>query len=444
MIIEQHYDDEVLIDLLEEAEEDKHVPVCDTCTGTLESFRDLAGALHDDSVWDERELSATPKPETKNLLRAFAATTKSEDAAAGLIVAKLLAASADERTALLDKNPEWLNAGVVRRLLMHVDTINYTDPRAAVEIATFAAQIAVAIDPALYRINELAKLRATALREQAWCLYFVGSFPEAVVALDRADAYLRHCIVSDCDRAEVQLLRARVYRDQERLEEAIALTRESASVFRLYANRRRAAVADAIQSTVLVHLRRFSEALAIDLPIASDMSLDEESRATALTRAAYCFREISAFDEAKVRYVQAIAVFERLGLIARRSLARWGLARVLLDEGRRYDSALALFKELRGEFEELGMGHDIALVSLDAAETLLALNRPSEVVELCRGAMEYFGKAGLAYSRSAMTALAYLREAAELGTLTPAAVKNVRTFFEILPKQPHLVFAYPA
>ena len=439
MIIEQHYDDEVLIELLEEADEDKHVPVCDTCTGTLESFRDLAGALHDDSVWDERELSETPKAETTNLLRAFAATTKAEDEAAGAIVPKLLA-----DPSLIEKNPQWRTAGVVRRLLAHVDTINFTDPKAALEFATVAAEIAIAIDPTHYRINELAKLRATALREQAWCLYFVGSFPEAVVALDRADAHLRQCIVSDCDRAEVQVLRARVYRDLERFEEAIALARDSASVFRLYANRRRVAVADAIQSTVLVHLRRFSEALAIDLPIASDMLLDDESRASALTRAAYCFRELSSFDEAKVRYTQAIAVFEHLGLVARRSLARWGLARVLLDEGRGYESALTLFKELRAEFEELGMGHDIALVSLDAAETLLALNRPAEVVELCRGAIEYFGKAGLAYSRSAMTGLAYLREAAELGTITPAAVKNVRTFFEILPKQPHLVFAYPA
>src|SRR5437867_9442533 len=155
MIIEQHYDDEVLIDLLEEAEEDKHVPVCDTCTGTLESFRDLAGALHDDSVWDERELSATPKPETKKLLRAFAATTKSEDAAAGLIVAKLLAASADERTALLDKNPEWLNAGIVRRHLMHGDTINYTDPGAPRETLAFALLCGDDAQHSRHRIAEL-------------------------------------------------------------------------------------------------------------------------------------------------------------------------------------------------------------------------------------------------------------------------------------------------
>ena len=68
MIIEQHYEDEVLIDLLEDGEKDAHVPVCDTCTGTMESYRDLAAALHDDSVWDQRELSEVPAPHTANFV----------------------------------------------------------------------------------------------------------------------------------------------------------------------------------------------------------------------------------------------------------------------------------------------------------------------------------------------------------------------------------------
>src|SRR5436190_23773305 len=100
MIVEQHYDEEVLIGLLEEGDQDAHVPNCDTCAGTLESLRDLTGALRDDSVWDQRPLTEAPSPNTKNLLRNFAARARAEDAAAGPIVAKLVAASA-ERPALL-------------------------------------------------------------------------------------------------------------------------------------------------------------------------------------------------------------------------------------------------------------------------------------------------------------------------------------------------------
>jgi len=58
--------------------------------------------------------------------------------------------------------------------------------------------------------------------------------------------------------------------------------------------------------------------------------------------------------------------------------------------------------------------------------------------------MEYFRRAGLTYSQPAMTALAYLREAAEQGTLNPAKVDKVRAFFKVLPKQPDLLFAFTA
>jgi len=438
MIIEQHYDDEVLIELLEEADEDKHVPVCDTCTGTLESFRDLAGALHDDSVWDERELSETPKPETKNLLRAFAATTRAEDAAAGLIVAKLLA-----DPSVIEKNPQWRTAGVVRRLLKVVDDKNFSEPKVAADLAKLAVEVAESLDATRYPFDTATKLRATAWRERAFALCYIGSFPESVIALDAADSRLSQCAVSEYDSARVQLVRALVYRELERLPEAAALTRAAKSVFLAHGDRRRAAIAEATQSALLMQMRRFGEALPIELGIASDLSLDEEARACAMGSAAYCYGEMSLFEDGKRLYAQAISSFERLGLMSRRAVARWGLARILADEGR-HEPALSLLNELRAEFEELGMAEDVALASLDSADALLALNRRAEVADLCRAAIEYFGKAGLAYSEPAMTALAYLREAAEQGTLTPATVGRVRSYFEVLPKQPNLLFAFPA
>src|SRR5438132_3751420 len=141
MIIEQHYEDEVLIDLLEDGEQDAHVPVCDTCAVTMESYRDLAAALHDDSVWDQRELSEAPAPQTANFLRSFAERAKVEDAAAGPIVAKLLADPSQ-----INQHPEWRMAGVVRGLLAQVDRMNFTDPKGAVEIANTAVAISESLD----------------------------------------------------------------------------------------------------------------------------------------------------------------------------------------------------------------------------------------------------------------------------------------------------------
>ncbi len=443
MIIEQHYDEEVLIGLLEETEQDAHVPACETCSGAIESYRNLTAALQDASVWDDRQLTEQPAPQTAALLRNFAATTAAEDAAAPAIVDKLLAASPEQRSALLARNPEWRTAGVVRRIFSAVDDTNFTDPKKAAELSALAIEVAESLDTSFYPFDTVTKLRARAWRERAFALHYIGAFPEALQALDQADKRAESCVVSDYESARVQQVRARVYRDLEKLDEALLLVRDSTPVFRAYGDKRRATIGDTIEATVLVRMLRFNEALAIELRTARDLTLDDESRTCALSNAAFCYRELSQFDQAKALYAQAVQGFDRLGQVSKRSSARWGLAKVLFDEGR-HESAVQLLKQVRAEYVELGMGHDVALVSLDAADGLLAMQRPAEVADLCRGAIEYFRKAGLAFSEQAMTALAFLREAAEQGTLTPASVQAVRKFIEILPKQPNLQFAYTA
>ena len=76
MIIEQHYDDEILIGLLEsgdDAARDKHVSSCHTCAGALESLRAVTTGLQEATVWDQRELPETPNRQIKNAIRGFAA-----------------------------------------------------------------------------------------------------------------------------------------------------------------------------------------------------------------------------------------------------------------------------------------------------------------------------------------------------------------------------------
>jgi len=443
MIIEQHYDEEVLIGLLEEAERDSHAQSCDTCSGTLESLRDLTGALRDDSVWDERPLSEAPSAKTTNMLRAFAERTKSEDAAAGLIVAKLLAASPGERTALIGKNPQWRTAGVVRRLLKVVDDKNFSDPKLAAEIAALAVEVAELVEAGRYPFDTIMKLRALAWRERGYALMYIGSFPESLAALDKTDECLAACAVSDYDHARAGMYRAVVYRELERFAEALSIIRKARPVFEVYGDRKRVAVADSTEAFVLMAMAKFSSALAIYLRIAGDVTLDEESRACALGNAGHCYLELSQLSEAKRLLAQAIGSFEGLGLVSRRAMTRSVLARVLSDEGH-YEQALQLMFEIRSEFEELGMSEDVALISLQAADTLLVLERPVEVADLCHAAISYFERVGLAYSQAAMTALAYLREAAEQGTLNRGKVEQVRAFFKILPKQPTLTFAFSA
>lgn len=435
MIIEQHYDEEVLIGLLEEADHDSHVPGCETCAGTLESLRDLTGALRDNSVWDERQLSETPAPKTTNLLRAFAERTKAEDAAAAAIVPKLISAPA-----MIEAHPEWRTAGVVRKLLAVVDEKNFFEPKVAADVAALAVEVAESIEPGLYPLDTILKLRATAWRERAYALYYIGSFIDSLAALDRTDHLLRSCAVSEYDSARAQLVRAQVYGEIERFEAGIALAGSARDVFTRFDDFNRVSAADSTKGALLMQVRRFGQALAIQAGLASNPRLDRTSRAFALHNAAVCMRELARLNEAKELFAQAVTEFEHLRISSMRARARWHLGSVLVAE-QKFENAFSIFDEVRVEFQELGMAQDVALVSVDAAEALLTLDRRDQVVQLCQAAIEYFTKAQLAYTQGALTALAYLKEAAAARTLTPSCVNKVRAYFELLPKQPNLAFA---
>jgi hypothetical protein len=84
---------------------------------------------------------------------------------------------------------------------------------------------------------------------------------------------------------------------------------------------------------------------------------------------------------------------------------------------------------------------DAALVSLDVAEFLLAQNRYEEVEDICRSTMQAFELAGLSYTTRAMTALAYIREAASQRRADRTLVRDVREYIRELPRQPNLLFA---
>lgn len=437
MIIEQHYDDEVLIGLLNEAEEDSHVPACDTCAGTLDSYRDLSSALNDQSVWDEREVSEAPSPKTTNFLRSFAERTRLEDATARPIVAKLIA-----DPTLIEQHPEWRTAGVVRGLLKAVDENYYSDPKIAAEASSLSVKVAGSLEAGVYTRDVVTTLRAKACRAHADMLYFVGSYRESILALDAMESILGECSVSEHDEARANLLRAQVYNEIERFDEAIDLAARARRVFAAFGESLRVTFADASKAVSLMYARRFAEAWETWKDLLADSQIDNKTRAFYIHNAAVCQYELGEFGAAKTLFVQAVSEFERLGLSTMRARARWHLGRVLLAE-QQYKPSVALLTEVREEFEHLGLPQDVALTSVDSAECLLMLDRHTEVTELCQAAMQYFAVAGLEYTQGALTALAYLKEAAAAKTLTVQGVGQVRAYFELLPKQPHLLFAFP-
>jgi tetratricopeptide (TPR) repeat protein len=238
-------------------------------------------------------------------------------------------------------------------------------------------------------------------------------------------------------------MRSMILRSKEEWTAAAALARKAAQDFLRYGDVTRYCSARMTEAVIFFDSSQYRQAIAVyDELRVHYAQLPEGSLAQARHNEGLCHREVGDFEKAEECFANAIELCERLRMAVLRAKARWHLARVLMRRGRNED-ALQILSSLRQEFEELGMAHDLACASTDLAECLLALGRPHEVGEFCRLAIKYFRDAGLVYSAGAMTALAFLQEAASLGRLTVKGVADVRVFVERLSTQPGLLFAQP-
>jgi tetratricopeptide (TPR) repeat protein len=442
MMIEQHYDEEVLAGFLGEpidsAERDRHLAGCSLCKQTLKSIRDTAGLLKHADVWSHESFSSAPRPETLAFLRNVQQTMADEDAVAEVYIKQLLAGSRDTWAPRLAEHPEWRTAGVVRKLIAATVRVIDFMPADAVEISRMAVEIADGLVRSEHSPSLVSRLRLAASLERAYALMCTGAYVDAMEAIAAADA-LESTIGSEFDRARLDLVRVLVYRTLERRDEALLVANSAGRVFEQYNDFGRSAAAHSAEAIVLYHARRYREALAIHTSIADDQRIDPRWRASSLHNAALCYRELGAFEESIQCTLKAIDAFDRQQMVSHRVKARWNLARLFLAQ-QRHPEAMRLLPEIQEEFRDLGMEIDVALVALDIAESLLAMDRVDEVPDACRVAIDYFRSAQLGYTEGALMALATLREAAACRTLTFSDVRDLRIYFAGLPREPQLMF----
>jgi tetratricopeptide (TPR) repeat protein len=119
---------------------------------------------------------------------------------------------------------------------------------------------------------------------------------------------------------------------------------------------------------------------------------------------------------------------------------QWAIARLTFLQGNLNEG----IRRLRGAVTELtseGMLTDAALAAIHLAEMLHAVDRTREIPKLLAGVAQTFVAAGML--SGALSALAYLKEASSAGTLTPALCLYVRQFIARAEHQPALPFAPP-
>lgn len=441
-MIERHYTDEALIALIEtnRAAADRHLPDCQPCSAKIESFRMIADALCDQEAWDRP--ATEPVPATIANLRAFADRMTDEDSRAETILQELLAGSREEWMPRLNEHPEWRTAGVVRKLIAQVYATVVAMPPDAVEMTSLATDIAEELAPSAYPSDTVARLRGAAWRDKAYALFYVGKFAEAEAAIFASERHFCSCVVSEYDLARLGIVKALVLRPFERFAEASDAAVASARTFEGYGDLNRTVSARLAEVHMLFSRQGYAEAerLLLELEERISSSTHVGTHARVLGNLAECYRKLGNVRLATHYYDCASALLDDIGAKTETVRTRWNVAVMLAEAGRVADACERL-RGLTREMEQLGMASEAALAGLDVAELLLAQNRYEEVDEICRSAIRTFERAGLSYTSRALTALAYIREAANQKRADGELVKNVREYIRRLPSQPNLLFA---
>lgn len=425
MMIEQHYDEEVLAGFLDEpidaATRDRHLDACSLCKRTLQSIRDTTALLKKPAIWDRQRLSTTARPETLAFLRNVQQTMAQEDAAAQVYVERLLAGDRESWADRLCAHPEWRTAGLVRRLIAAIDRAIDLMPPDALEITRIARDVAAQL-PA----SDIAtRLQGHAWYNHGYALFYTGAFHEALAALDHAESRFTELAIAAHEIARLNLVRGMVLRALDRIEDATTFVSAAATIFMDFGDTERGYAAQIAMGNNLYSTGRFREALSILLGVTNAEGISLKWHGSALHTAAMCHRELREIEPAIDCFVKAIAAFEGAGMMSFRAKARWTLACIFVAQ-QQYEPALGMFTQLREEFEELGMPREVALVSLDVAELLLVTGKNDGVVSACRQAIAYFEKSQLTSSQPALTAVTYLCEAAVAGTATRKLVSEIR------------------
>jgi tetratricopeptide (TPR) repeat protein len=288
----------------------------------------------------------------------------------------------------------------------------------------------------------LHDLRATAWKERAGALTVLGEYAAAFVALDHAHAEFSLAPSAPLGAVIVEHARAIIHYYRGELDHAIRLAADSASAYAALGESGLCMRARHLSANIAFAAGNIRKARSIyeDLLAQGDAENDLTWIARESNTVGRCSLELGELDRAAALFRKSAETFDELGSIAEGLRPQWGLALVLLRSGNAV-GALARLKELRSAFQRHGMLSDEALITLDVIDALHCLRRDVEGAEAAREVMHSFTRAGML--TSALSAFAYLKEAAQHGIVAPQLTRHVRSFLGRLEREPALLFRPP-
>ncbi|MFP5247626.1 MAG: tetratricopeptide repeat protein, partial [Thermoanaerobaculia bacterium] len=314
----RHYDEVTLQDYLDDpdsfegrTELESHVASCSHCRVTLEELRSFESALAADDVWDFASNAMLDPPEE---IRELATLLAREERDADQLLAPFLTSPSSFRRANITAMPLMRTAGVVRRLCDESRELRERQPMHALVVADAAIALADQLPHDRYPDSLVDELRGSAWLERANVLRYLGRHAEAFDAADIATSAFARSPVAAFSNALVDYLRAVLYVETERPQDALRLVRKSARIFRQFGEEERYVHARIVEATVLFDQHRYRESRELFLSLIKIAK--ELGQATTLARlygnVANCQLRLHDLDSADIYFARALSLYDAL------------------------------------------------------------------------------------------------------------------------------------
>ena len=416
---------------------ERHTAVCASCRATRDFFAVAEEDLGDLDMWERVAGSATLES-----LAAYAQRIADEDEEAEELLKPLLDSPGKAARTNLVAQRRFRTGGVVRRLTNHAANLADSEPFAALTFADLAILVAEALPDDVYPARAVYEIRGRAWEKRGYAQYMLGEFKEAFESLSHAEHMYKRLASPWLGIARVEYSRAMVLYAQQRLNEATAMAERAEHAF--------AHLGDDDQRMKAVYLRAGieCEAHAMEKAITLFQQVMEYGEsiqdaawiARASNALGYCEVQRENLSEASLYFHKALVLFREIGPDSERITSEWGIALVLLHAGKRSE-AIRRLRDIAAEFEKRGMITEAALAGLDIADGLIAQGHMSQIADLAKHLFNVFTNAGIL--TGALSALAYIKEAAAAGKLTNDDLQAVRGFLRHAQRQPDLLFVPP-
>jgi len=412
-----------------------HLDACSACREIAEDER-FALALRSPSAWAAFDAPAHPPDD----LLAIAARTEREDIEARTNLLEYIAKPLRLLWPGRLERPELQTAGVVRVLCAAAYDACSKVPANAVILADAAIAIAEALPTNHYLGSAVSLLRASAWRERARAQRLTSEFSAALDAVEHAARHYARGPSTPLDEAHLRYIKACILADQDDLAGADVEIAACLALFEAFPDANGCMKAMTVAAYLRYHRCDYRSALTgwLTLLAHADAGGDNAMSARLSNNIANAYVHLNDTANAAPFFARALAAFIDLGFRTEIARTRWGLARLVLFEGR-YEDALRRLPAVVRELRDAGLKSESLRAELDHAEALIALGRHRAAGDLCRALVKRCKALGL--SDPALRALGYLRDLDR--EVRREHVRHVRDFLERLEHSPRVAFAEP-